>query len=103
MATFSFTERQQIERTFGMRSGYVLDFSNRTFNEFIQDAVARNIDNGSYSGHGSSKANHLRTFFATEPDHIVGTLIAALVEYARTLTDPPAADLLDSCQRIADR
>lgn len=103
MATFSFTERRQIERTFGMGSGYVLDFSNRTFEEFIQDAVARNIYNGSYSGQGSSKANHLRALFATEPDHVVGTLIAALVEHARTLTDPPAADLLDSCQRIADR
>lgn len=86
-----------------MGTGYVLDFSNRTFEEFIQDAVARNIYNGSFSGQGSSKANHLRAFFAAEPDHVVGTLIAALVAHARTVSNPPAATLLDSCQRIADR
>ncbi len=103
MASFSFTERRQVEQCFGMGSGYVLDFSNRTFEEFIQDAVSRNIYNGSYSGQGSSKANHLRAFFATEPDHVVGALIAALVEHARTVATPPAANLLDSCQRIADR
>lgn len=103
MPRFSFTERRQIEQCFGMGSGYVLDFSNRTFEEFVQDTVARNIYNGSFSGQGSSKANHLRAFFAAEPDHLVGALIAALVEHARTVANPPAANLLDSCQHIADR
>lgn len=103
MATFSFTERRQIEQCLGMGSGYVLDFSNRTFEEFILDAVARNIYNGDYSGQGSSKANHLRAFFAAEPDHVVGALLTALVEHGRTVTSPPAADLLESCKRIADR
>jgi hypothetical protein len=103
MATLSFNERQQIEQCFDMGSGYVLDFTNRTFEEFIQDAVARNIYNGSYSGQGSSKANRLRAFFVAEPDRVVGDLIDALVEHARAVTKPPSADLLDSCQRIADR
>jgi hypothetical protein len=103
MADLSFTERRQIEQAFGMGSGYVLDFSNRTFEEFIQEAVGRNIYNGSYSGNGGSKANHLRAFLEAEPNHLVGTLVEALVAHARTITNPPSSELLDACQRIAVR
>lgn len=86
-----------------MGSGYVLDFSNRTFGEFIQDSVARNIYSDKYAGQGSSKANHLRAFFAAEPDHVVGALVEAMVEHARTTTNPPSIELIDSCRRIANR
>lgn len=103
MADLSFKEQRQIEQALGMGSGYVLDFSNRTFEEFIRDAVGRNIYNGSYSGKGGSKANHLRAFLEAEPNHLAGTLIEALVAHARTITNPPSSELLDACQQIAAR
>ncbi|MBK9119802.1 MAG: abortive infection family protein [Phycisphaerales bacterium] len=103
MADLSNSERQQIEQAFRMSSGYVLDFSNETFREFIQEAVARNICTDDYSRKGSSKAKRLRAFFRAEPNHVVGTLVDALVTHARTLTDPPSSELLDACQRIAVR
>jgi len=103
MANLTYSERQQLEQCFGMRSGYVLDFSNRTFEEFIQETVARNIYNGNYSARGTSKANHLRAFVELEPNHVVGTLIATLIEHARTVSEPPPADLLANCERIAHR
>lgn len=43
MAKLSFTEKQLIERVFGMGSGYVLNFSNREFEEFMKDVVSYNI------------------------------------------------------------
>ena len=43
MADLTNAEKRKLERVFGMSSGYVLDFSNRTFSEFIEDHVHRNI------------------------------------------------------------
>ena len=37
MADLTSIEKLRLERLFGMGSGYVLDFSNRTFDEFILD------------------------------------------------------------------
>lgn len=103
MASLRFKEREQLEQCFRMKSGYVLDFTNRTFGEFIRESVARNIYSEDYATRGSSKANRLRAFFKVEPDHVVGSLIADLVEYARTIPDRPSAEDLDACQRFADR
>jgi hypothetical protein len=36
MADLTFTERQKLEQLFGMGSGYVLDFTNRTFADFVK-------------------------------------------------------------------
>ena len=43
MANLTRFEKLNFEKLFGMGSGYVLDFSNRTFEEFIADSVGRNI------------------------------------------------------------
>lgn len=86
-----------------MKSGYVLDFSDRTFEQFVRDAVGRGIYDGAYSFNGTSKAKHLRSFLEVEPNHVVGTLIAALVEYAGTRDSPPSAELLAACRGIAER
>ena len=40
MADLTFIERNQLERLFGMGSGYVLDFSNRTFQEIVAARIA---------------------------------------------------------------
>ena len=39
MSDLSNVEKRHLERLFGMGSGYVLDFSNRTFEEFILDST----------------------------------------------------------------
>ena len=35
MANIDFVEKEYFEQLFGMCSGYVLDFSNRSFQEFV--------------------------------------------------------------------
>jgi hypothetical protein len=50
MADLTAQEKRAFERVFGMGSGYVLNFSNRTFEEFILDTTGRDI----YNEEGSS-------------------------------------------------
>lgn len=65
MAQLSFAEKQLIETVFGMSGGYVLDFSNREFEEFMKDVVSYNI----YQRYpGLSKAKMLRKFIEDEPE-----------------------------------
>jgi len=39
MAKLSFDQSDVLERVLSLRSGYVLDFTNRTFSDFVLDAV----------------------------------------------------------------
>jgi hypothetical protein len=71
-------EKRDLEELFGMGSGYVLNFSNRSFQEFILDVTGLNIDDEAIGSSGT-KANRLRHFWNTQPDHIVGTLLKSLL------------------------
>jgi len=68
-----------------MSSGYVLNFSDRTFSEFVEDAVGIDIYSGRYSGSGTSKAKILREFWTVESDLVVAGLVEALREYGAVL------------------
>jgi len=102
MADLSYLEKNQLEKLFGMSSGYVLDFTDRTFREFIIDAVRRNIDDPKYHYASGSKANRLRQFWNVETNQVVGSLIKALADYAKTLNDPDEA-LIIVAWKIAGR
>lgn len=85
MSSLKFTDRNMLERALGMSSGYVLNFSDRTFREFIFEHVGRDIDDAAYSRYGTSKAKHLRAFWELEPDNVVGVLLRAFLEHGMTL------------------
>ena len=105
MSDLVLIERTKLERQFQMGGGYVLNFSNRTFAEFVVESTGQDIDDAKYVQYaGGSKANRLRAFWAKEPNHLVGKLITDLLEYCR----PPAGDpdrdrLFEECERIAAR
>jgi hypothetical protein len=96
-------EKRKLEQLFGMGSGYVLNFSNRTFDEFVIDSVGVSIYEAKYASAGGSKANHLRSFWRLEPNHVVGKLVADLIEYARETATPEEQQLLETCWRTAQR
>jgi hypothetical protein len=99
MAKFSFTEKRNLEEFLVMGSGYVLNFSNKTFREFVHDCTGLDIDLESVGGFGS-KANRLRHFWTHQPDHVVGKLLNEMVEYA----DPNGTSpLRQHCKAIAQR
>lgn len=81
MATMNFYEKQLIEEVFDMQGGCVLNFTNRTFGEFMKDVVSYDI----YQKYpGRSKAKIIRAFIDEESDAYVGKLIALLIKYMYT-------------------
>lgn len=89
-----------------MDSGYVLDFSDRTFGEFVLDTVGLDLHAEKYTAEGTSKAKKLRAFWKLESDYTVGTLLLALIEHATALQAEPNAEaraLVAKCRSIATR
>ena len=72
-----------------MGGGYVLDFGNSSFRDFVRDSVGRDIECGDYDDGSNSKARRLRKFFEVAPDDVVGTLLEDLVEH-KLFSVPPA-------------
>lgn len=80
---FGFIERQKFEKIFDMWSGYVLNFSDRTFQAFIADSILINIDDWSYLSYWTSKANRMRGFWDKASDFKIWKLLSDLLEYAK--------------------
>jgi hypothetical protein len=88
MSSLSAIEKRTFERLFAMGSGYVLNFSNRTFDEFVLDTVRISIWDPKYERASGSKANRLRAFWDLEPDHTVGRLLGAMLDLMERELDP---------------
>lgn len=88
---FNGSERKILETLFDMGGGYVLDFSNRTMEEFFQEHFEIEIYDPKYDreNHSASKANRLRAIWEVEDDVTVGKIIYALTDYMEleTLTN----------------
>lgn len=104
MSDLTASEKRKLERLFGMGGGYVLDFSNRTFEEFVEDSVRRDIYDARYEYGSGSKANRLRGFWGIESNVVVGKLIGDLIAYGRDI-DAFKNDgtLPDECLKIVAR
>jgi hypothetical protein len=61
MSNLSAADRQYLESALRMSSGYVLNFTDRTFSELFND-FGVNIDGDKFCADGTSKANRMRTF-----------------------------------------
>lgn len=80
MANLSFSEKQLIKSVFDMGGGYVLNFTNRLFGEFMQDVVQYDI----YQKYPNmSKAKIVRAYMQDETDQYVGKLIIMLLNYMK--------------------
>ncbi len=66
-----------------MESGYVLDFSDRTFNEFFFETVGLDSEGNPhlFNGRGTSKAKRLRSFIERGKPSIVAKVLRELWEY----------------------
>src|ERR1035438_318369 len=92
MSTFNMADRQTLEKTFGMSSGYVLNFSDRTIQAFVSEAIGVDIHSERYTANGTSKANKFRTLWKIEGDHLVGKLLLALIDYKASLNASPTEE-----------
>lgn len=87
-----------------MDGGYVLNFSNNTFDNYFADTFGINIFSEKYDQGSGSKANRLRAFWRVEDNHTVGRCVADFIDLIGVGTDvPETADLKQKCLLIADR
>jgi hypothetical protein len=101
MSDLSSREKRALEKQFGMSSGYVLEFSNRTFRDFVVDSTGKGIYESKYESEGGSKASRLRAFWKVESNPVVGKLLKDLLEHSAEPDDDP--DLVAECNRIVQR
>jgi Restriction endonuclease len=70
-----------LDDAFDMGSGYVLNFSDRTFAQFFGEELNIDIDDPQYAKNGTSKAKRLRCFLQTVDIPTVIRTLNALWEY----------------------
>lgn len=103
MADLKTLEKRQIEDLLGMSSGFVLDFSNRSFADLFRDSVGINIYDDKYATRGDSKANRLRAFWDCEPNVTVGKIVKELLEVWRYKNPNKVDPHFDGCQKVVGR
>ena len=95
-ALISPSEMQVVERVLDMKGGYVLDLSDRTFDEFIAHEVGIDATAPRYSIDGGSKARRLRRILPSLPASQQARLLRAFLKHrdspAHTKSDVPLDD-----------
>jgi len=98
MSNLTHIEKQKLERELGMSSGYVLSFSNRTFEEFFREVVGIEIYDSRFDYGSGSKANRMRAFWNTATDDQLILLCNGLLEgweiYSEESVSQSARELL---------
>lgn len=92
MNNLTHIEKQKLERALGMGNGYVLDFSNRTFEEFFREVVGVRIYDSQYDLGSGSKANRMRAFWKVATDEQSRVLLDALLEGWDIYSNTPITD-----------
>ena len=100
MANLSFVEKNKFERLFGMKSGYILDFSNREFQELVFSVMEIDIYK-IYSG--LSKAKILRAIIKDYDNIIVGKLLLEIMKYQKNNNLIEDIELFNECIDIGFR
>lgn len=98
MSDLTYSEKRKLEQLLGMETGYVLDFSNRTFAEFVFDSTGRHIYDARYNYGSGSKANRLRAFWQKEENDVVGKLMSDMLDCVGG-----DSGLKEICRRIVAR
>ena len=86
MANLTYLEKEVIENILKMESGYVSDFTNNSFADFMFTTCKIQIYSAKYSVYGDSKAKRLRAFWDSEPDYIVGKILKELIEREKRIS-----------------
>jgi len=82
MSNLTNLEKRKFEQFLGMETGYVLNFSNRSFGEFVRDSTGLDIFDPRYNCASGSKANRLRAFWQKEDNGVVGKLMSDMLDYS---------------------
>ena len=86
MSSLTMVDKQYLETVLDMAGGFVLDFSDRTFDEFF-NRYDVNIHGAKYQTYGTSKAKKMRAFWEQEPDGLAGRALSELLDYYEASCD----------------
>lgn len=90
MSSLTHIDKLKLESELGMATGYVLRFSNRTFDDFFREVVGVEIYGPNYDDSSSgSKANRMRTFWRVAADVQVIALLEGLMRGWDVYSDSP--------------
>lgn len=110
MANIKQTDKLLLENLFKMENGYVLEFSNPSFQDFIFNVCKIDIYDSKYAVHGDSKAKRLRMFWQIESDETVGRLINEMLAHLKTKNKINGIELnrtekiiFNDCLKIANK
>lgn len=98
MANLGNSDILKLEKLFDMSGGYVLDFNNDSFIQFVETCLSFDP----YSRYEGSKAKILRQIWRSEPDVSVAKLNLELIERWRLNKLLGEVELTPSEQQIAD-
>ncbi|BCA79058.1 restriction endonuclease [Desulfuromonas sp. AOP6] len=92
MNSLTHIEKQKLERELSMGGGYVLNFSNRSFEEFFREVVGVEIYAPPYNLNSGSKANRLRAFWQVSTDEQLRLFLKGLIEGWDIYSGRPISD-----------
>jgi len=97
-----------VEEALGMGDGYVLTFSDRTFNAFVARHFSIDVTAPMYTSRGPSKANRLRSLILAFAPFAQAEVLQAFLNHRRTLEaenglEPLRPDLAERYQAIIAR
>ena len=75
MSDLTVVEKRKLEKAFDMSTGYVLNFSDSTFADFMHDSVGIDIYDSKYDYRTGSKASRMRAFWNEDSNYTVGKLL----------------------------
>ncbi len=80
MSSLTTAEKRYFEKLFNMSTGYVLDFSDFTYDDFFRNHGVDIHRNRKYLINGTSKAKKMRAFWDQEDDSIVAPVLHELLD-----------------------
>jgi hypothetical protein len=83
MSSLTDNEKRYLEKLFGMKSGFVLKYSDNTFGHFFR-TYGIDIHDSKYQEYGTSKANKLRSFWVQEEDALVAKILSEMLDTYET-------------------
>ena len=103
MSDLTSLEKRKLERLLQMGDGYVLNFSNKTLDEFFVESIGRSVYDEKYRYGSGSKANQMRGFWKEESNPIVAKLLGELLDYAEGERLALDTVLLADCRKVVAR
>lgn len=103
MADLTYADKKKLERYLEMGGGYVCDFTNTSFEDFVYTTTNIYIYDDKYTKHSGSKANRLRAFWEKESNQIVAKLLEELLEYWKEESPDSTLIIYQQCKEIVEK